>query len=110
MSRHVEYRGEWTPNEFRVFRNGVPLAPEPSQALWNHSPDGFAWGYQGSGPAQLALALLYDVLRDRVFALEHYQAFKRAVVSRWPRCENWSITSIDILKWMSLQLADANLN
>src|SRR5467141_965015 len=26
----------------------------------NHSPTGFAWGYGGSGPAQLALALLID--------------------------------------------------
>ena len=37
-----------------------PLNPEPSQELWNHSPDGFNWGYGGSGPAQLALALLLD--------------------------------------------------
>ncbi len=26
----------------------------------NHSPSGFEWGYGGSGPAQLALALLAD--------------------------------------------------
>jgi Family of unknown function (DUF6166) len=26
----------------------------------NHSPDGFEWGYGGSGPAQLALAILAD--------------------------------------------------
>ena len=25
----------------------------------DHSPTGFAWGYEGSGPAQLAWALLY---------------------------------------------------
>jgi Family of unknown function (DUF6166) len=28
----------------------------------NHSPTGFGWGYRGSGPAQLALALLADHL------------------------------------------------
>lgn len=28
----------------------------------NHSPDGFEWGYGGSGPAQLALALCIDAL------------------------------------------------
>lgn len=30
--------------------------------LFNHSPDGFEWGYGGSGPAQLALAILADFL------------------------------------------------
>lgn len=28
----------------------------------NHSPDGFNWGYGGSGPSQLALAILIDHL------------------------------------------------
>ncbi len=32
--------------------------------LHNHSPDGFDWGYQGSGPAQLTLALVADALGD----------------------------------------------
>ena len=41
------------------------LSPTPSQGIVNHSPDGFQWGYPGSGPAQLALALLYDVTADR---------------------------------------------
>lgn len=30
--------------------------------LRNHSPEGFEWGYGGSGPAQLALAILADCL------------------------------------------------
>src|SRR5215470_1617278 len=30
-----------------------------------HSPNGFAWGYHGSGPADLALAILVDYLRER---------------------------------------------
>jgi hypothetical protein len=30
-----------------------------------HSRDGFAWGYHGSGPADLALAMLVDYLRER---------------------------------------------
>ena len=32
----------------------------------NHSPTGFAWGYGGSGPAQLSLAILVDHFRGRV--------------------------------------------
>lgn len=41
-----------------VFVDGRPLAVEPSLRIRNHSPTGFAWGYNGSGPAQLALAIL----------------------------------------------------
>ncbi|HXR05085.1 MAG TPA: DUF6166 domain-containing protein [Verrucomicrobiae bacterium] len=40
--------------------NGVPLNPRLD--LYNHSPTGFEWGYGGSGPAQLALAILADHL------------------------------------------------
>lgn len=39
-------------------RTGVALNPRTD--LRNHSPDGFQWGYGGSGPAQLALALCCD--------------------------------------------------
>ncbi|MDS0280200.1 hypothetical protein DVK05_15695 [Halorubrum sp. Atlit-8R] len=58
------------------------LTPERSLALVNHSPSGFEWGYGGSGPAQLALALLLDYTGDEAFALDHYQAFKTEVVSQ----------------------------
>lgn len=43
-----------------VLINGRALHPRRSQAIINHSPDGFSWGYQGSGPAQLALAILLE--------------------------------------------------
>jgi hypothetical protein len=53
--------------------------------LRRHSPTGFEAGYHGSGPAQLALALLVDVLEDEELALEQYQTFKRQVVALLPR-------------------------
>lgn len=34
----------------------------------DHSPTGFAWGYGGSGPAQLALALLIDATGNEALA------------------------------------------
>ncbi len=40
-----------------------PLGPRLDLA--NHSPDGFSWGYGGSGPAQLALAILADHFQRR---------------------------------------------
>jgi hypothetical protein len=44
--------------------------------LQNHSPTGFAWGYGGSGPAQLALAILADHLGDDARAARLHQRFK----------------------------------
>jgi Family of unknown function (DUF6166) len=61
----------------------LPLAP--SVGLVNHSPTGFAWGYSGSGPSQLALALLYHYTKDRTYALRGYQLFKEEVVAKWPQ-------------------------
>jgi hypothetical protein len=51
--------------------------------LANKSPTGFSWGYSGSGPAQLALALLADVIGDDE-ALKMYQSFKSYFVAVLP--------------------------
>jgi hypothetical protein len=67
----------------------------PRQDLWNHSPTGFEWGYGGSGPAQLALAILADHLGSDERALNFYQRFKWAVVAELPR-RSWTLTSDEI--------------
>lgn len=61
-----------------------PLDPLPSLKLRNHSPDGFNWGYSGSGPAQFALALMLKAGIPEAVALERYQDFKRDVIARLP--------------------------
>ena len=63
----------------------------PRHDLYNHSPDGFEFGYGGSGPAQLALAICADVLGDDRQALEVYQAFKSAVIATIPT-SSWMLT------------------
>lgn len=87
----------------KLLPDGEPakLGPEPSQKLYNHSPDGFQWGYGGSGPAQLALALLLDATTDPDTALAHHQAFKWSKVAGWG--EKWSITREEILNWLNTQ-------
>ena len=60
------------------------MDPFPSQAVRNHSPTGFAWGYGGSGPAQLALAILMDQRVPPRIAERFYQSFKRDCTSRLP--------------------------
>jgi len=43
----------------------------PRRDLCNHSPTGFEWGYGGSGPSQLALAMLADFFGDPEAAALH---------------------------------------
>lgn len=81
---------------WNVTVNGERLSPKPSQKLWNHSPDGFAWGYGGSGPAQLALAILFHHFNDKEFAVRHHQDFKWKVVAGWPQDAGWKLTGDEI--------------
>lgn len=73
--------------------NGRPLNPRLD--LWNHSPTGFEWGYGGSGPAQLALALLADHLSNDDEAVSLHQDFKRAIIANLPH-RGWTLTSQQI--------------
>ncbi len=73
-------------------RGGV--SPLPLRLdLANKSPTGFSWGYGGSGPAQLALALLADAIGEKE-ALEVYQDFKRDYVAVLPA--EWYIPEEDV--------------
>jgi hypothetical protein len=67
---------------------------DPRFDLKRLSPTGFEWTYEGSGPAQLALALLADHLGDDGRALALYEAFMRAVVAELDN--SWELTSADI--------------
>lgn len=75
-----------------VTLNGKELSPEASQKLINHSPDGFAWGYGGSGPAQLALAICLEIYPEPK-ALAYYQIIKETLVAQLPGDNSftWSI-------------------
>ena len=75
------------------------LTPEPSLELASHSPSGFEWGYTGSVPAQLALALLFDHTDDEEVALAEYMVFKTVVVSQLDCIESdgcWRLTGVEI--------------
>lgn len=80
-----------------VFWDRLPL--EPSPKVFDHSPTGFEWGYLGSGPAQLALALLLDVTGDKAYSVENHQPFKEAFVL-WFKSE-WSLTEAEIAAWVA---------
>jgi hypothetical protein len=92
-----------------------PIGAEPLALrleLARHSPTGFEWGYGGSGPAQLSLAILADRWRDddgrtergkddpnvrtrgELHALEHHQELK-CLVGRLDG-DAWELTAADI--------------
>jgi Family of unknown function (DUF6166) len=61
--------------------------------LINRSPTGFEWGYSGSGPAHLALAILaWHCCNDENRALRPYQQFKAEVIVTIC-ADNWRMTS-----------------
>jgi hypothetical protein len=88
-----KYEGRREGHAVIVTVNDRPLNPRLD--LWNHSPTGFEWGYGGSGPAQLALALLADHLGDDEESMSLYQSFKFAVVAKLPK-RGWTLTAAEI--------------
>lgn len=78
-----------------------PLNPRVD--LWNHSPTGIAYGYAGSGPAQLALGILAHWLGPgrEVLAVRLHQAFKRQRIATAVPSRPLLIDSRQLARWMS---------
>lgn len=77
----IHLKGYWSTKE--IWLNDEKLTATESQKIKNHSPDGFSWGYGGSGPSQLALAVclkLYGLDATKV-----YQNFKINHLSSLPQ-------------------------
>lgn len=72
----------------QVWLDGEELLPEESQEYYNHSPDGFNWGYSGSGPSQLALAIILKLTGKP----DGYQNFKLSQIAKLPQGEDFDIT------------------
>ena len=64
-----------------------------------HSPDGFNWGYRGSGPSDLARSLLMDCLgADPEPQL--YHAFKEEFIAGLEQEAAWHIDEAAIRRWL----------
>lgn len=92
------YIGQRTGGTNRVVvnRGNGPLRLAERLDVRNHSPTGLEWGYAGSGPAQLSLALLCDHFNgNTVEALKFYQEFKFQIIAGI-KTDRWVLTSNDI--------------
>jgi Family of unknown function (DUF6166) len=85
-----------TAHVWVIGKDGDAHGLEPRFDLRNHSPTGFEWGYGGSGPAQLALALLADATGSDDIAMRFHQQFKLAVVGRLAKAK-WRLTEDEIM-------------
>jgi hypothetical protein len=68
------------------------------QRIVRHSPTGFAWGYGGSGPADLALNVL-SVFIGQEASEDLYQNFKWEFIATMPY-EGGTIPREKILNWV----------
>lgn len=83
----------------KVLNGATELLPDKSLKVRNHSPDGFAWGYGGSGPAQLALAILLEFTTEDI-ALQHYQDFKHCVIANLEGTKDFTLSDEFIKGWL----------
>jgi len=71
----------------------------PLSHIERHSPDGFNWGYCGSGPSDLALSILTDCFGEDSEIVSHYQEFKVEFIAKLPRDCGWIISEESIREW-----------
>ncbi len=87
------YHGRRGANGCTVSVDGSPL--DPRTDLLQISTIGFEWGYMGSGPRQLALAILADHFGDPAMAIGQYKPFCDCVIATL-HGEEWRLDSDQI--------------
>jgi len=68
---------------------------DPRHDVRDHSPLGFEWGYYGSGPCQLGLAILCDCVEVEKAAM-HYQGFTRNIIANLNAQNGWELSEDDV--------------
>ena len=101
----------------RITRYGGKVTTNVPWSVVLHSPDGFEFGYAGSGPADLALNILnafvppgrrgnrmkcYQGYCSR-FAMRHHQDFKQHFIQGMPY-EGATLWRKDILAWIDSRI------
>lgn len=116
---HRDQTGAWCTLHEEIDGNKTVsiLDPRISQRVRNHSPEGFEFGYGGSGPAQLALGILIDYFGHlqieqrprralaKDIAVDYYQQFKQQFIAGAQ--EERTITDEQISEFVKQQLQPA---
>ena len=104
----IQEYGDGDYDKAIILVDGNRLTPERSLGVWRHSPTGFAWGYGGSGPAQLALAILLACGVSEQDAVPVHQDFKREFIETLPQDKGWRF-EVDVPVWVGCRLAEQGL-
>lgn len=86
------YKGKRSAQGVNVTVNNQAIKPRTD--LRNFHASGFEWGYEGSGPSQLALAILADHSGPQI-ALQNYRNFMRYILAEIED-DTWTLTSNEI--------------
>lgn len=93
-----------------VAEGAVTVKLPPRLDLVNHSPTGLNWGYSGSGPAQLALAMLaWHLNADNtktggeggMMAVQLHQHFKFDRIAKLDMDRGWTFRAFEIESWLA---------
>lgn len=95
-------------NTRAVTIDGMEIDPAISLSVCNHSPDGFNWGYGGSGPAQLAFAILIDQQADLRVAFDLHQVFKWELLVSADGDKDLHV-EVDVNEWVEKQKRDLEI-
>lgn len=102
-----EYIGKTADRSVTVHIMNEGGGTHPLEHHVRHSPDGFSWGYGGSGPSELARCILLDYFgwmeeEEREAKVQsRYQDFKFSIIAALPMDEDFKLTSYEIERWLS---------
>jgi len=102
ITYHGSYDQSFGDSVVTIKRDGETKTLDLRLDLGNHSPTGFAWGYGGSGPHQLSIAILSDFFGDEC-AKQYSHMFKWDVISRLEQTpKQFDIHGYNIIDWASV--------
>ncbi len=80
-----------------IWINGMELNPALSKETYLHSESGFDWGCHEGGSAQLALAVLLEITKNKRLSIILHHVFKIDFIAKLPK-SNFE-TTINIGAW-----------
>jgi hypothetical protein len=96
MKLYIGSRGRDGSGLVEVVVDGGPRRPLKHRV--RHSPTGLEWGYHGSGPADTARSILWDVLGSEPEP-RLYQQFKADIIGGLDH-DDWQLSEQAVRDWL----------